>query len=166
MRKLICGLTIVAVAAVAGVRADEEKVALDKLPKAVLDTVKKRFPKGDLKGAVKEKDDAGKTVYEVTLKDKELNVDVTLTPEGAIVSIEKEIKMKDVPKVVADALEAKHPKAKVKIAEEVFKVTGGKEKLEGYEFLLTTTAKKEVEVVISPEGKITKEEEKKGKEKD
>ena len=45
-------------------RADEEKVPLDKLPKAVADGFKKRFPKADPTGATKEKADDGKTVYE------------------------------------------------------------------------------------------------------
>ena len=39
-----------------GIRAAEEPIALDKLPKAVLETVKKRFPKAELVEAAKETD--------------------------------------------------------------------------------------------------------------
>src|SRR5437763_1126400 len=61
--------------------ADEEKVPLDKLPKPVLDAVKKRFPKGELVAASKETAD-GKTEYEVSLKDGGKKIDATLTSDG------------------------------------------------------------------------------------
>ena len=35
---------------------DEEKVAIDKLPKAVVDAVKKMFPKAEMTGATKEEE--------------------------------------------------------------------------------------------------------------
>src|SRR5262245_32039576 len=92
------GLGLLAAAAVSP--ADEEKVPLDKVPKAVLESVKGRFKDAELKGATKEKED-GKTVYEVTIKFKGHNVDVTVTPDGDIILIEKEIAAKDLPKAVA-----------------------------------------------------------------
>jgi hypothetical protein len=140
-------------------RADEEKVPLDKLPRAVADAVKARFRGAKLTGAAKEKEE-GKTVYEVTLRDKDHGVDVTLTPEGKIVGIEKQIAARDLPRAVSEALEAKYPKADYKTVEEVIKVKGGEEKLESYEVLLITADKKKIEVVVSPEGKITKVEDK------
>ena len=73
---------------VLGVRADEEKVPLDKVPKAVIDAVKKRFPKAKLVEAAKETE-GGKTEYEVTIKDGDTKIDVTLTPEGKITLIER-----------------------------------------------------------------------------
>ncbi len=117
-------------------RADdgEEKVPLDKVPKAVLEKVKKRFPKAEVKEASKEVAD-GKTVYEVTLKQDGKNIDVTLTPEGEITTIEKEIAFKDLPKAVAETFEKKYPKATYTIVEEVIKVKDGKETLEYYEAL-------------------------------
>ena len=58
MRKFVVKLSLVAltgIIALAMVRAaDEEKVPLDKLPKAVLDAVKAKFPKAQLLGAEKE----------------------------------------------------------------------------------------------------------------
>lgn len=146
---------------VAGARADEEKVPLDKLPKAVTDAVQKRFPKLELKEATKEVTEDKKTVYEVTLTEDKKNIDVTLTPEGAIVMIEKEINQKDLPKAVADAIAAKYPEAVYKICEEIIPVKEGKETLESYEVLLETKDKKMIEVVVAPDGKITKTEEKK-----
>lgn len=152
-------VTVALVAAVG--RAGEEKVPLDKLPKAVADAVKKRFPKLEMKEATKEATEDKKTVYEVTLTRDKKKIDVTLTPEGAIVMIEKEIDRKDLPKAVAEAIAAKYPDAAYKICEEIIPVKDGKEKLESYEILLETKDKKLIEVVVSPAGKITKTEEKK-----
>jgi uncharacterized membrane protein YkoI len=153
----VLGLCVTAIS-----RADEEKVALDKLPKTVLDAVKARFPKAELVGASKEKED-GKTVYEVTIKDQGANIDVTLTPEGAITLIEKEIAAKDLPKAVTKTLEEKYPKAKYKTIEEVTKVENKSEKLAYYEVLLVTAQKKTLEVQVDASGKIVNEEQKNDK---
>jgi uncharacterized membrane protein YkoI len=139
-------------------RADEEKVELAKLPKAVTDAVKAKFPDAKLVSAEKEKED-GKTVYEVAIKNKEQNIEVTLTPDGKIVSIEKEIAAKDLPKAVAEALEKKYPKATIKKVEEIIK----DDKLVKYEALIVTADKKKLEVCFDPSGKFL-EEEKKDKE--
>lgn len=163
MRTVWLLLTVVAVAGLmgtfAGARADEEKVPLDKLPKAVVEAVKKRFPDAQLVSAEKETED-GKTVFEVNIKNKGQTIEVTLTPEGTIVEIEKQIEAKDLPKTVAEALEKKFPKATFKVIEEVIKVKDGKEGLAYYEVLLVTAEMKKLEVAVTADGKITKEEDK------
>jgi hypothetical protein len=137
-------------------QAQEKKVDLDKLPKAVAAAVKARFPDGKVLGASKETAD-GKTVYEVTVEDKGQKIDATITAEGAITTLEKTVALKDVPKVVVKAVRGKYPKADVKLVEEVIHVKGKKETLAYYEFHLVV-GKKTVEVEVSPEGKILKEE--------
>lgn len=161
MRKFVVGLGMALSLLVFGTaaRADEEKVPLDKVPKAVLAAVKARFPSAKLVSADKETE-KGKTTFEVTIKDKDQKIDVAVTPDGKISGIEKEIKAKDLPKVVAATLEKKYPKATHQIIEEVIKVTDGKEKLEYYEVLLVTADKKKLEVSVAPDGKIAKEEDK------
>lgn len=150
MRAMLC---LVAVVGLAGVRADdEEKVPLDKLPKAVVEAVQKRFPKVEMKGASKEKD-GDKVVYEVTLKKDGKNIDVTVTEAGAINLIEQELDFKDLPKVVAKTFEEKYPKAKYEIVESVTKVTDGKEALEYYEAKLVVDGKT-WEVEVLPDGKF------------
>jgi uncharacterized membrane protein YkoI len=143
----------------AGVRADEESVPLDKVPKAVMDTFKARFKDARPTGASKETVE-GKVLYEVTFKDKGKNVDVTITAKGELVSIEREIAAKDLPKAVAKALQDKYPKATYRIAEELIEVKGKKETLTSYEVLLVAANKQAWEVVVTPAGKITKEEKK------
>ena len=148
-----------------GARADEEKIALDKVPKAVLESVKKRFPKAELIEAAKETD-GDKVEYEVTLKDGETKYDVMFSPDGKITLIEKTIAAKDLPKAVADAVAEKYPKATYKLYEEMTKVIDGKEAIAYFEVLLVTADKKTLEVEVSPEGKILKTEEKKDEKKE
>lgn len=148
----------------AGVWADEEKIPLDKLPKAVMEAAKKRFPKAEMKDAAKETEN-GKTVYEVTFKEEGKNIDVTLTPEGVIETIEQEIDKKDLPKAVAEAIDAKYAKATYKMVEKVIKVTDGKEALDFYEAIVETADKKTWELQVAADGTIKKTEEKKEEEK-
>lgn len=152
-------LGLVALLAGDSLYADEETIPLDKVPKPVSESVKKRFPNGEMKEAAKETED-GKTFYEVTVKDGGKTIDVTLTPDGTITTIEKELAVKDLPKAVTDGLEKKYPKATHKSAEEVIKVADGKEKLEYYEVVVLTEDKKTLEVEITADGTIKKEEKK------
>jgi uncharacterized membrane protein YkoI len=135
----------------------EEKVPLDKVPAAVLKAVKAKFKDAELVSAQTEKDN-GKLVYEINLKDKGASIDVTLSPDGKIVSIEKTIAAKDLPRPVTEALNSKYPKSEYQIVEEV--TEGGKTT---YEVLLVTADKKKIEVVLDREGKIVKEEKKEEK---
>jgi hypothetical protein len=164
MRTLVIGtlsFALVVFLALTAAWADddkEEKVPLDKLPRAVTDAVKAKFDGAELVSASKEKDN-GKDVYEVAIKHKGSNIDVSLTPEGKIVSIEKEIAAKDLPKAVSEALDAKYPKATIKKLEEVTE----NDKVV-YEALLVTAEQKTVEAVFDPSGKLVKEEKKEKKE--
>jgi hypothetical protein len=165
MRKFLCLLfTVAAVGFIARAWADEEKIDLDKLPKGVLDSCKKRFPDAKVEGASKEKED-GKTTYEVTLKANGKNIDVTFDEKGTMILIEKEVDAKDVPKAVNDAVESKYPKATWKMIEEVIKVADGKETLDYYEFHGATADKKGIELEVTTDGKIKKEEKKEDKDK-
>lgn len=145
------------VAFVPVVRAGEEKVPLKDVPMAVLDAVKARFPAAELKEAARETED-GRTTYEVALKQAGKAVDVALTAEGEITEVETELAAKDLPKAVASAIETKFPKSTIKGAEEIVEFEGDKQ-TRSFEVLLETGARKPVEVKLSPEGKIVKEEE-------
>jgi uncharacterized membrane protein YkoI len=142
---------------VAVVCGDEEKVALAKVPKPVMKAVRTRFQDAKVIGTGKETEN-DKLVYEVTIKHKGRKIDVTLTPEGGILLIEKEIAAKELPKAAAKALVDKYPKAMYKIVEQIFKVENKQEKLAYYEVLLTTADKKALEVQVTAEGKVLNEE--------
>jgi uncharacterized membrane protein YkoI len=156
-------VVFVALLAVApAVRADDEKIDVDKLPKEVVKAVKDRFPGAELKSAEKETED-GKTIYDVAIKHKDINYEVAVTPKGEITGFEKEIAAKDMPKEVAKAIETKYPKATVKMVEEVYKVKGKTEKLEYYEIAIVTSENKKVGLDVAADGKILKSTEEKKK---
>jgi hypothetical protein len=153
MRTCVLGLAVMALGLAGVTRADEEKVAIDKLPRAVLDGVKKRFPKAELVEGVKETAN-GKTTYEVLVKDGGHKIDVSLSDDGKITGMEKELAMGDLPKPVATALKAKYPKATYQRFEEVIHVKDGKEVSEYYEAIVVIGDMKPFEVEVSPDGKI------------
>src|SRR5215475_10879667 len=121
MRKLgwsLLACAVIGFALAAIVRADEEKVDLDKVPKAVLDAVKKKFPDAKLTGASKEKGDDGKEIFEVAFTFKDHKYEMELMPDGTIIAIDKQLDFKELPKAVAKTLEEKYPKAKYDVIEE------------------------------------------------
>ena len=137
----------------ASVSAKEEKVPLDKLPAAVKDAIKARFPGAKLGEANKEtkKDE---TVYEVELKQKDQEYEVSITPEGKIIQVEREIDIQELPQAVVRAINKKYPRAELKEAEEVTKG----DKITSYEVEFVTSDKKELELNVDPSGKIIEEE--------
>lgn len=165
---------------------EEEKVAIDKLPKAVVEAVKKMFPKAEMTGATKEEveeadneesvdkavdkdddkddekdddDEKPEILYEVTLKDNGQKIDVTVEESGEIQEIERTIDLKDLPMLVTEALAKKFPKSTLKSAEVVYEVEDGKEELECYEVKLETADKKEIEATVEIEVEIEVHEE-------
>lgn len=153
----LAGLSVLATLVVGLVtRAAEQKVALDKLPKPVLETVKTRFPDAQLVAGSREEEN-GKTFYEVTLRDQGHNIDVLLTSEGKIDIIEKTISVKELPKPVTRAIEGKYPRAMIKRIEALIK----DDKVTAYEALLVTPDKKTLEIKFDPQGKLVNEETKK-----
>jgi len=137
--------------------AREEKVALDQIPTSVAATVKQRFADATLKGAGKETE-KGRLVYEVTLDDKGRNVDVTLTPTGELLMIEKTIPTNELPAPVASALNKKYAGATYRTVEEIVEVQGKAEKLAYYEVALVTPKHDSKEVRVTPDGaKVTEE---------
>jgi hypothetical protein len=171
MSRLLLPASCVAVAALvllAGAQADEPKakaageakVDLKTVPKAVRDAVKAKFPGAKLLGASTE-EEGGKKLYEISLTYQDHHHDVTLEADGKVVSIEREIAFKDLPKKIAAAVKAKYPTATPKLTEELIKGDG---KLYANEVLLVTADQETVEIVLDLQGKIEKEE-KKGKAK-
>jgi len=146
-------VVVVGLAAWAGQPEGERKVPLDKVPKAVMDTVKARFPNAKLIGASTEKE-GDKVLYEVELKFKGLHHDVTLETNGTMILIEREIAFKDLPKKAQKTLDKEHPKANYKLIEEVIKVKKGKETLEYFEAHIVTADKNVIEVSVFPSGKL------------
>lgn len=154
--KNIVGLVGVAIGGcllVASARADGEKVALDKLPKAVVDTVNAKWPKCMMKHATVEKVD-GKDVYEIGLNIDKKHLHAVVTAAGKLLEIHHHIDPKDLPDKVAKAATAKYPKGKIDEAEEQHDANG---KLLRYEVVIEIDASNVVILVVDPAGKIQKE---------
>jgi uncharacterized membrane protein YkoI len=142
----------------AAARVDDkkpEKLALDKIPKKVMDAIKNRFPKAEITSAEKETED-GKIVYDIELKHEGRKYEMDILEDGTIVEIEKEIKLKDLPEAVAKAIKAKYPDAKIEEIMEVNKVKGKEEKPDHYEVVLEMKDKKKTEIIVSLDGKTIK----------
>jgi len=144
----------------------QDKLKLDEIPKKVMDALKARFPKAEIHKWTKEKEGAD-VVYDIEFKENGRKCEADIKEDGTYVNYEREIAAKDLPKAVTDAVEKKYPKATMKEIMEIMEVKGKEDKLEGYEIVLVTADKKEVEVTIAPDGKVLEDstEEKKKAEK-
>lgn len=125
-------------------RADEEKIPVKELPKAVQKAAKAKFRGAEIVGAAKEIED-GKTTYEVMFKLNGRSIDVAMSPEGKILEVEKEIDHSDLPEAVKKTIAAKYPGAKI---EKVEQVTKGEDGPASYEVSIIS------EVVLDAKGKI------------
>jgi hypothetical protein len=134
-------------------RAQEEKVPQDKIPKPVMDALLAKFPKAKIDKCTKAKE-GDDVVYDIEFKEGDRKCEADITEKGAYINYEKAIEAKDLPKAVKDAIEKKYPKSELKEIMEETEVKGKDEKLAAYEVVLMTADKKEVEVKVSPEGKI------------
>jgi hypothetical protein len=137
-------------------------MAFKEVPKSVQQTVLARFKGAKVVGASAEKGDDQKLVYEVNLREKGKNIDVTLAPTGEMILIEQEISFSGLPKPAADTLGKRYPGARYKIVEMIYKVEGGKETLAYYEALLMDSSKQAWAAELAGDGAVLKIEKKKG----
>jgi uncharacterized membrane protein YkoI len=140
-------------AASAGGQDKKDKLDLDKIPQKVMDTLKAKFPKAEIHKWTMEKE-GDKVVYDIEFKQGTQKFEADIFEDGTLHNWEKEIAAKDVPEAVKAAVDKKYPKATWKEIMQITEVKDKKEVLEGYEIVLETADKKEVEVTVAPDGKI------------
>ncbi|MBM3992926.1 MAG: hypothetical protein FJ303_02040 [Planctomycetes bacterium] len=138
------------------VSADEVVVPLKQVPAPVLNAVKKRFPKAQIKQATRVVE-AGVTTYEIELDRNGMYIEVALTPAGVITEIRREITEKDLPRAVTKTLATKYPKAEIDDICAIYVVEKGVERLLQYEVDLVTADNRELELVVSPAGEVLEE---------
>src|SRR5262245_29160205 len=151
----VAGLAGLMLLATSSLAQDKEKSKpdTDKIPKAVMDALKAKFPKPEITKWTKEKE-GGKVVYDIEFTQEGRKCEADIFEDGTIHNFEKAIAAKDLPEAVTKAVEKKYPKATMKEIMEITEVKEKKEILEGYEIVLETADKKEVEVTVAPDGKI------------
>src|SRR5262245_43702167 len=123
-----------------------------------MDAVKARFPQGKPTEAARETEE-GRPVYEVSLQEAGRNVDVTLTPEGTLLLIERTIPGTALPEPVRQALEHAYPGASYRTVEEIVEVDHGQERLASYEVVLVRSGGGKREVKVTADGATVTEEE-------
>jgi hypothetical protein len=154
MRRVLCAVVAAGlIGARSGAEDQEMPIALDKLPKAVVDSLQKHFPHAKLEQATTEKED-DEVLFEVTFLDGAIKSDVTLDEDGEIEGIERSVELNSVPKAVTDLVLKAHPHATLKSAEAVYELEDGQEELEYYEVQVETAEKKAVEVKVKYEVEI------------
>lgn len=131
----------------------QKKPKLDKIPKQVMDALKSKFPKAEIDKWTKEKE-RGIVIYDFEFKQEGQKFEADIKEDGTIHNWEREISVKDLPETARKAVEAKYPQSVLKEIMAITAVTDGKEELEGYEIILETARKKEIEVTVAPDGKF------------
>jgi uncharacterized membrane protein YkoI len=125
-----------------------EKIEVNELPKGASDALKAKFPKAEITEAEMEMRD-GRKIYEIKLLDGKTEVSVSIFGDGKITEIEKQLDPKNLPKAIAEAIEAKFPKSTVTEAREV---TLNDQTT--FEVSLTAANGKKFELSLDPAGKI------------
>ena len=133
--------------------AQDEPVAQDKIPKAVMDALLVRFPQAKIDTCTRTTE-GGAVVYDIEFKQEGRKCEADITEAGTYINYEKAIQAGSLPKAVRNAIERRYPKSALKEIMEETEVHGSSERLSAYEVVLMTAAKKEVEVRVSPDGRI------------
>jgi uncharacterized membrane protein YkoI len=142
-----------AIAVVGAAGGGSEKIPLDKIPQPIVDAVKMKFPKAELKHANKETE-AGKVVYEIGLDVDKVHMHAMVTAEGKLYAIHRDVDPKAVPDKAAKAVRAKYPKASWEAVEEITDADG---KVTAYEVSVGAGEGRVIEVTVDLSGKILKE---------
>jgi uncharacterized membrane protein YkoI len=143
----LCGFVLFLSSAI----GDEEKIPLDKVPAAVTDAVKAKYPGAEFTGAEKEEEDGG-TVYELAFNHQGQKYEAELKPDGTLIAVDRKIQVSDLPPAVAGTLKKRFPRATLKDAEEVTK--GDTLSYEVHISLPRQGRVLNAEVVLDPNGKV------------
>jgi len=127
--------------------------AADKLPANITSALTARFPQAKIDKWSREKED-GKEVYDIEFKQGDRKFEADIFADGTIHNWEQQIAQNDLPAAVVQTVNKQFPKAVMKEIMAVTEVTGGKDRLEGYEIVVQRPMKKDVEMTVAPDGKI------------
>ena len=85
-------------------QAQEEAVSPDKIPKAVMDALKSKFPQAKIDKCTKAKE-GDDVVYDIEFKEGDRKCEADIKETGAYINYEKAIAEKDLPKACRDAID-------------------------------------------------------------
>ena len=142
-----------AVLGLASARAQEERIPLDRVPGAVTDAAKAKFPGAEIQQASEETED-GKPVYSLVMKHQGHDLNVTFKDDGAVVLVETDLSKKEVPRAVLRAVALEYPGASVRGAGSVWEGPEVKKTADYYQFHLLTADNKPRFLKVDPKGKV------------
>lgn len=102
-------------------RADDKtytEIPLAQVPRGVVQAVQKKFPDAQPQSASRGIED-NKPFFDVFIKVKGQSIWVTCDSQGTILTIDREIAAKDLPKPIAAAFQKKYPKAAIRLVNEI-----------------------------------------------
>ena len=138
---------------VASAQTQDEPVPQDKIPKMVMDALLARFPQAKIDTCTRTTE-GGDVVYDIEFKQDGRKCEADITEKGRYINFEKAIQASNLPKAVRNAIEKRYPRSTLKEIMEETEVHESREKLSAYEVVLMTAGKTDVEVRVSPDGKI------------
>src|SRR3954471_10485398 len=78
-----------------GTRAQGGEIPLDRVPKAVMDSAKARFPGAEIKGASEETEDGKPPVFALEMKHHRHDVGATFKADGTVVLVQTAVPAKE-----------------------------------------------------------------------
>ncbi len=134
-------------------RAAHAGQAPSQLPQRVLDALNAKFPRAAIEKWTKETE-KGKTIYDIEFTAGGRKAEADIAEDGAIQNFETQFDAARLPKAVTDAVARKYPKSTLKEVLEVTEIKNKKEVPGGFEIVIETAGRKEVELTIARSGKI------------
>lgn len=131
----------------------QTKPDLSKIPPKVMGALKARFPKAEIHTWTVEKE-GDITVHDIEFRQGRRKFEADIRDDGAIHNWEQQISVRELPSAVRKSVETKYPRPTLNEVMAITAVRDGKDVPEGYEILLRTKDKKEVEVSVAPDGKF------------
>lgn len=132
-------------------------VPLARLPQAVTDALRLRFPGSEVIAADVDTID-GATAYRVAVRYGEHHLQVTLTLDGAIVEFNHHATVADLPAAVSNVLETMYPSYKCRKIEATVRVVGEREVTALYQIRLVTARKQVRKLAMTPHGHVIENE--------
>ncbi|HTK83108.1 MAG TPA: PepSY-like domain-containing protein [Bacteroidota bacterium] len=134
---------------------EEQEVSLRKndVPKPILESFQKAYPKAMITGYSKETD-KGVTSYEIESREGSVHRDVQYAPDGTLIVVEESMPYNKLPRAVRNAVTKEYPKGKVTYCEKLSKTESTQ-----YEVALKS-GKQKYEVVFNSDGSIAETEKK------
>jgi hypothetical protein len=147
-------VSVFAVGQVARAADEPAEIPVAKLPKLVTKILEVKYPAAELTTATKEVE-GEESIFNVVLKYKNFEYEVTITAQGEILETAKILTEKNLPAAVMEALHGKYPNSKVKEAVDVREP--GQEIPHTFHVEIETAQSTTVELILDPKGKVLNE---------